>query len=145
LAALILRLAQIRDQLGEALSVSKLRDDLRKIIDDRRRVSEALTGIVRKTQERLFAPTIKPAAAVALAPGGKAAVKHAVDWNVFDKGEIKVRVEAPAGLTGPGELTVKDDVNDFEYELTAGDKPGDYTVRLVPSVGEPVVVRVTVR
>ena len=40
---------------------------------------------------------------------------------------------------------VKADRNDFQYDLTAGDKPGDYVVRVIPSVGEPVEVRVSVK
>jgi hypothetical protein len=147
LAQLIAALQAIRNRLGESISVNKLRDDLRKIIENQKQVSRALDGLRKSQIESLFSPKIKPAEPVALARGGKATVRHAIDWNVFDKGEIKVRIEPPAGsgITGPGEVTVKDDRNDFQYELTAGDKPGEFAVRLIPSVGEPVEVRVTVK
>jgi hypothetical protein len=147
LAQLIAALQAIRNRLGESLSVNKLRDDLRKIIDNQKSVAQALDGIRKRQIESLFSPKIKPGAPIALARGEKKAVRHAIEWNVFDKGQILVRVEpqAGSGITGPGEVTVKDDRNDFQYELTAGDKPGDYTVRLIPSVGEPVEYKVTVK
>lgn len=147
LAQLIAALQAIRNRLGESISVNKLREDLRKIIENQKQVTRSLDGLRKSQIESLFSPKIKPAEPVALARGEKKAIRHAIDWNVFDKGEIKVRVEPPAdsGITGPGEVTVKDDRNDFQYELTAGDRPGDYTVRVIPSVGEAVEVKVTVK
>jgi hypothetical protein len=147
LATLILALESIRARMGESLSVAKLRDDLRKIIEQQKVVSTALEGIKKVVIDRLFAPQILPAPPVVLARGEKKSVKHAINWNVYDKGELKVRIEPPSGsnITAPGELTVKDDRNDFEYELTAGDKPGDYVVKVIPSAGEPVEVKVTVK
>jgi hypothetical protein len=147
IAQLIAALQAIRNRLGESISVNKLRDDLRKIIENQKQVSRALEGLRESQIKSLFSPKIRPVEPVALARGEKKAVRHAIDWNVFDKGEITVRVEpAPgSGITGPGEVTVKDDRNDFEYELTAGDKSGEYTVRLIPSVGDAVEVKVTVK
>ncbi|OWK44311.1 hypothetical protein [Fimbriiglobus ruber] len=147
LTALISELTRIRAGLGEALSESKLRDELRKIIDNQTLVTRALKRIYDGIQISLFAPTIKPVPPVMLAQGEKKTVKHVIDWNVFDKGEIKVRVEPQAGseIQGPGELTVKDDKNDFEYEITAGKKAGEFTVKLTPTVGEPVIVKIVVK
>jgi hypothetical protein len=147
LALLISALQAIRNRLGESISVNKLRDDLRKIIENQRLVSAALDGIKRRVIESLFAPEIRPVAAIALARGEKKTVRHAVNWNVYDKDDLAVRVEPQpgSGITGPGEITVSADLNEFEYELTAGDKPGDYTVRVIPAVGNPVEVKVTVK
>jgi hypothetical protein len=147
LAQLIFKLQEIRNQLGETISVSKLRDDLRKIIEQQKLVSAALKRLHEKLVVELFAPKIRPVAPVVLNRGEKRIVRHAIDWNVFEGDEIKVRVEPQSGsnITGPGEVTAKADRNDFQYELTAGDKPGEYTVKLIPSVGEPIEVKVTVK
>ena len=144
---LIANLEVIRARLGEAISVNRLRDDLRKIIEQQKQVSEALARSKKDSIEKLFAPEIKPVAPVTLTRGEKKTLKHAVDWKVFDKGEITVRIEVPAGsgLKAPAEVLVKDDRNDFDYELTAGDVPGEYSVRLVPTVGRTVTVKVTVK
>ena len=147
LAQLIAALQTIRNRLGESINVNKLRDDLRKIIENQKQVSRSLDGLRKLQIESLFSPKIKPTEPVVLARGEKKTIRHDIDWNVFDKGEIVVRVEpqAGSGITGPGEVTVKDDRNDFQYDLAAGDKPGEYTVRLIPSVGEPIEVRVAVK
>ncbi len=147
LALLISALQAVRNRLGEAISVSKLRDDLRKIIEQQKLVSSALKRLHEKLVVELFAPKIRPAAPIVLNRGEKRTIRHAIEWNVFEGDEIKVRIEPQSGsnITGPGEVAVKADKNEFRYELTAGDKPGEYTVKLIPSVGEPVEVKVTVK
>ncbi|MGL6095974.1 MAG: hypothetical protein ACRC7O_09285 [Fimbriiglobus sp.] len=146
-AALIARMQAVRDSLGEALSITKLREDLRQILVKQQQVSAALNKLKVALIGRLFAPKINPIGPVTLAKGEKKTVKHAIDWNVFEDGQIKVRIETPdsGAVTAPADVTVTDDKNDFEYPLTAGDKPGEYTIRLVPSVGDPVTVKVTVK
>jgi len=147
LAALITRLEQIRRDLGDALTEKLLQDRLRQIIASQRQVSAALESLRRDNRTRLFAPELVPAGPVAVAPGGTVTVAQKIDWKLFDKGELRVRFDAPPGneVTVPAEVVVKDDVEAFEYRLTAGAKRGEYVVRLVPSVGPPVEVRVTVK
>ena len=147
LQALILKLQMIREQSGKDLSLNKLRDDLRKILENQDQVSKALDRIKRGVQAALFSPKIQPTAPVLLAAGEKRTIKHAVDWNIYDKGELKVKVVVPegSGLTAPGEITVADDKNEFGFDLTAGTKPGEYAVKVVPEVGEAVEVKVTVK
>lgn len=145
LVQLITELRKIRDRLGEALSISKLRDDLRKLIEAREAVSLALDAFKKRQIAALLAPRIEPVGTVILAKGGKAKVKHATNWNLFVD-DLKVTIQPPAngGVTGPGDVIVKPDT-DVEYELTAGDKPGDYVIKVIPALGEPVEVKVTVR
>ena len=59
----------------------------------------------------------------------------------------KVKFEVPPGgaVKAPAEVTVADDKNDVEYELTAGNQSGEYTIKLIPSVGNPIEVRVKVK
>lgn len=145
--ALIARLESVRSSLGDAISINKLREDLRAILDRQRQLSQGLKRIQAQIIENLFAPKILPVPAITMAKQEKKTVTHVVDWNVFEDGEFKVKLEAPeaSGLKLPAEVVVTDDKDEFDYELTAGDKPGEYTIRLVPSVGEPVMVKVTVK
>ena len=71
LAQLIAALQAIRNRLGESISVNKLRDDLRKIIENQKQVTRSLDGLRKSQIESLFSPKIKPAEPVALARGEK--------------------------------------------------------------------------
>jgi hypothetical protein len=144
-AELLAALGQVRADLGEAVNLNKLRDNLRQIIERQLVVNKALKDLSKDLTDRLFAPSIKPVPVVEVERGQKKLVKHAIDWNVFEGGELKVKVEAPAGVTAPAELVVKDDRTEFEYEVTAGDAAGEFTLRLVPAVGKAVEVKVVVK
>jgi hypothetical protein len=144
---LITRLERIRRELGDSLSEGKLRDDLRKIIENQTVVSKAFEGIMKRSRELLFAPEIRSLPNVELAVGETKKLVQEIDWKLFDKGELRIRVEYPAGgeLTGPTEIIAKDERNDFEYSIKAGTKPGSYKLKLTPNVGNSVVLSVTVK
>ena len=147
LDALIRRLEQVRRELGDTLSEGKLREDLRKIIENQVVVSKAIEGISRKGRERLFAPEVRPVPAIVLAAGESRKITHEVDWKLFDKGELKLRLEVTPGseVVVPAEVIAKDDRNDFDYTVTAGKKPGVYALKLVPSVGPALEIALTVK
>ncbi len=147
LDALIRRLEQVRRELGDTLSEGKLREDLRKIIENQVVVSKAIEGISRKGRERLFAPEVRPVPSIVLAAGESRKITHEVDWKLFDKGELKLRLEVTAGseVVVPAEVIAKDDRNDFDYTVTAGKKPGVYALKIVPSVGPALEIALTVK
>jgi hypothetical protein len=146
LAALALKLAGVRAALGEALSEKKLRDELQRLIARQLELSSALAGLKERMVKALFAPKLAAVPPVEATRGKPVTVRHAIDWNVYDQGELAVRFEYPAGgVSGPATVAVKDDRTELEYVLTAGDAAGEYTVRVVPAVGEPVEVKVTVK
>ena len=147
LDTLIRRLEQVRRELGDTLSEGKLREDLRKIIENQVVVSKAIEGISRKGRERLFAPEVRPVPPIVLAPGESRKITHEVDWKLFDKGELKLRLEVTAGseVVVPAEVIAKDDRNDFDYTVTAGKKPGVYALKIVPSVGPALEIALTVK
>ena len=147
LDTLIRRLEQVRRELGDTLSEGKLREDLRKIIENQVVVSKAIEGISRKGRERLFAPEVRPVPPIVLAPGESRKITHEVDWKLFDKGELKLRLEVTAGseVVVPVEVIAKDDRNDFDYTVTAGKKPGVYALKIVPSVGPALEIALTVK
>ncbi len=147
LAALSLKLAAVRAALGESLSEKKLTEELRRLINQQVEVSAALAGLKDRLTRAKFAPKIVSLPPVQVAHGRSAVVKHVIDWLAFPDGELAVRFEYPPGnaVGGPMSVTVKDDRNELEYLLTAGDVAGEYVVRLVPAVGEPVEVKVIVK
>ena len=146
-AALLARLEAIRRGLGETLSVAKLRDDLKRIIDNQGGVTATLKRLQDDSRARLFAPELLPVPPQTLKVGARLTVGARVDWKLYDQGELTLRLEAPPGgeLAVPGELKIKDDADKFEFEVRAGNKPGKYAVKVVPSAGRAIVIEVTVQ
>ncbi len=143
---LIADLQAVRDRLGEALSLDKLRNQLRSILDTQTLVSAELAELKRRLEKEIFEPSVRPVGPLVLAKGEKKAVKHVMDWKLYDKDDLVVRFAASAdALTVPAEVKLSSDKNELEYEVTAGQKAGEYTLTVTPAVGKPVVVRVTVR
>ena len=147
LEVLIEKLKEVRSKSGDVVNINKLRDDLRKIIEDQLFVAEALNRAKKVYVDELFNPAIVPLPPVTLAKGEAKKITQGIDWKVYVDGAIKVKVEAPAGsgLEVPGVIDVLDDRDDFDYTITAGQTAGDFDVTLTPTVGRPVTVRVTVK
>ena len=147
LAALLARMELIRRGLGDSLSEAKLRDDLKRIIDRQREVTLALEGLRKQNTESLFAPELAQVPPVTLKPGGKATVKVAVNWNLFDKDALGVHFNGPPGgeVAVPADLKLDAVEAELSFELTAKGKPGSYTVEVVPAVGKPLTIAVTVK
>ena len=90
-------------------------------------------------------PVIATIPTVELVMGEKKLVKHPLNWLAFDGNVYKVKIEGPAALKFPAEIAVADEKNEVEYELTAGNQSGEYTIKLIPSVGNPVEVKVKIK
>lgn len=147
LAEVLRQLTAIRDKLGEVLSINKLRDQAQLVLNNQRQVRSVLKRIVADATERLNLPVIQPIPVVEVTRGRKKLVKQPLDWGTFSGDVYKVRFEATpdGGLRVPGEQQVADDKNEIEYEITAGDKAGEFPVKVIPSVGQPVTVVVRVK
>lgn len=147
LQSLISQVQALRDKLGEAISLSKIRGELERLVNNEIERGRVLERFKAEALERLRRPVIATIPTVELARGEKKAVKNPLNWLAFDGSSYKVRFEGPAGgeVKVPTEVTVPDDKDAVEYEVTAGNKPGEYTIKLVPSVGTPVEVKVKVK
>ena len=147
LAALLARMELIRRGLGDSLSEAKLRDDLKRIIDRQREVTLALEGLRKQNTESLFAPELAQVPPVMLKSDGKVTVKVPINWNLFDKDALGVHFNGPPGgeVAVPADLKLSSIETELSFELTAKGKPGSYTVQVVPAVGKPLAVSVTVK
>ena len=144
---LLAKLKKIRQESGDVVNINKLREDLRKIIEDQLAVAAALKRSQQVLIGELFNPALLPVPPVTLALGEKKTITQGIDWKVYVDGSIKVKIELPkdSGLQAPSVIDVLDDRDDFEYAITAGQKTGDFDVKLIPTVGQPVIVKVTVK
>lgn len=143
---LVARMQDLREKFGESLNISKLRDQIQAILKRQQDVKTMLDDLAKNIRERLFQPDVRPAGPVALAKGETRKVKHSVDWKLYDKDDLVIRLEASdPSLTVPPMVKVPADDLEFEYPITAGQKSGEFTVTVSPAVGKLVTVRVTVK
>ncbi len=153
LAVLEAEVKTIRLALGELQTKERLRAMLASVIEQRRR----LQGEMKEWRDRVERdltkkePEILPIGPVFLTKGETKRVRQGLNWRLFDKDDLTVRVTVndAEGVTVPPMLRLNfEDVslsNAFEYELRAGTKVGDFVVTLTPEVGDPVQVRVQVK
>jgi hypothetical protein len=147
LQVLILKLNQIRERLGQSLTENQLRDSIRLITERQNELARVYDGIRKRVINELFAPKLQPIAAITLNKKEERRITQQIEWGVFDKDELKIRIEAPAGsgLRVPGDVTVKTDKDDYQFEIQAGDMAGTFDVKITPALGTPVIVKVTVK
>lgn len=145
LQSLVNMIQTLREKLGESVNLSKIRAELEKIKNRLEANDKVFADLLRGSLERLRMPVISTIPVVELAQGEKKLIKNPLNWLAFDGNEYKVTIEGPPALKFPKVVTVPDDKNDVEYELTAGNQSGEYTIKLVPSVGNPIEVKVKVK
>ncbi len=148
----------IRAELGELQSKEKLKAQLQKVIDEQERIGKefALLKELWEVDQFKKDPKIGTVGPVFLTKGEVKKVRHTINWRQYEKDELVLKFVAvdkdkkpvPAEALGfPAELKLDFEKNQtaFEYEVKAGAKDGEYTLTLVPAVGEPVIVIVTVK
>ena len=146
LTDLLARLELIRRGLGDSLSEAKLRDDIKAILNAQDGIAKIFDRLRKTNTESLFAPAIAKPTPVTMAANASVKVTIAVEYNLYDKDELVIRLDGPPG----GELTLPKEVkvaagDELTFELKAGAKLGSYTVEVVPAVGNPVTLAVTVK
>jgi hypothetical protein len=93
-------------------------------------------------------PTVGDIPTVTIPKGGYARVEHTISWHQYPNDELEVRLTASdATILVPARIDVDFEKHQFRfsYEITAGDKVGEYTVLLTPAAGRPVTVKVIVK
>jgi len=147
LAEVIRAVSDIREKLGEAISLSNIRSALDKLRKNQLAVGASLSSFRREILDRLYLPEIAAIPLVELAQGEKKKLSHAINWKAYTGGALVVKCEGPKSgeLTFPKEIPLPEDKDSVDYELAAGTKPGEYTIRLIPSAGTPVEVKIRVK
>jgi hypothetical protein len=152
-------LRAIRAELGELQTKERLKAQLQKVIDDQERIGKDLAELERIFVGEQFKkdPKIGTIGPVFLTKGEAKKLKHTINWRQFAEDDLPVKFSAtdnkdkkPAAADAlvfapEMKLNFEKHQTDFEYEIKAGAKEGEYTLVIVPSVGEPVMVLVTVK
>lgn len=142
---------KIRRLLGEAQNKDKLRKDLLALIESQERIRLEVINWERELNKILTSeePAISPMGLVFLAKGESKKITHKLAWRQYKKDDlnVKITVSDPAGVTVPAELKLNFENHQFEftYEIRGGTKDGEFTVTVMPEVGNKVEYKVTVK
>lgn len=158
LGELLEEIKKVRSLLGEVQSKDRLRNMIQSIKDKQLLISKAIRDYKLKLDEDKLkkTPKLGTVGPLFLAKGETKKVRQTIAWRQYDESDtLKVKVVASdPSVVVPAELTLDFEKNniDFEYEVRAGSKEGEFTVTLTPVVGpnvpgtvEPVVVPITVK
>jgi len=149
----------IREELGEISTKEKLKAQLQKVIDNQELLSKELAELDRNLTQEQFKkdPKIGTIGPVFLTKGEAKKLKHTINWRQYAEDDLLVKVTvvdnkdkkpvAADALGFPPEIKLNFEKNqiDFEYDLKAGAKDGEYTLTLKPAVGDEVTVLITVK
>lgn len=93
-------------------------------------------------------PRLGEVGSLTLAKGQTVTLRHTIEWRQYEQDELRVSVFASHPSVRVPE-TLKLDFEkhtlQFEYQVTAGEQVGVFTLQLVPERGEAVFVTITVR
>lgn len=146
LAVLISAIEQFRASRGEAISLSKLRTDLAALRDRQIEIGKILKAIKEFEVGKLYFPELDAMPPIELKTGESKKILHGVNWKTFSS-SLSVKFEGPGDdkVKVPDIVKVAEERNDFDYTLTAGQTPGEYKVKLIPTAGTPVTITVRVK
>ncbi len=143
--------AFIRALIGEASTKEKLQIMLRSLLDRQKRIGQAIKTANADWVIGQFGvtPLIRGVGQQFLAKGEVKKIKQGINWRQFDGDTVTVKLVSsdPANVIVPAEIKLDFEKNqlEFEYEIRAGTKEGDYTITLTPQVGDAVKVSVQVK
>ncbi len=150
LSKLYLELAAIRQSLGEAQSKERLRNLIRSIKENQERISLSIRDWSRRVGLELTAdtPQLGTAGPFFLTKGETKKIRQTIKWRQYKEDTVKVKlVASDPSIIVPAEITLDFEKNDldFEYEVRAGTKEGDFVITLTPASGDKVVVSLSVK
>ncbi len=147
LSRLIAEVVALREKLGEAVTLNNLRAELTKVHERQVAIGRMLKSIKESLLRELYLPKIVAIPTIELMKGETKVIKQGINWRVYTGGALTVNMTGPgeALLKVPAMVKVSDEREDFDYQLTAGQTPGDYKITLTPSAGSPIEVNVTIK
>jgi hypothetical protein len=151
LSRLEIAVAKYRRMIGESQDRERLTNQLRKIRENQDRIRREIREAYIRYEEEQTAttPKIAPVGQMLLAKGESKKVRQGIEWRNYRSDDITIKLTSsdPAAVIVPAELKLDFERNslEFEYELRAGSKEGNYTVTLTPNEGKPVVIQVQVK
>jgi len=140
LGNLRLALTKLRSISKSIVEIGLLRKELQDLIDQQRFIAGGLKKVFDDATEEVRRPAITANRPIEVQVGKTVTVKHGIDFKLYDQGQLLITIVPPAGsdLILPKDVVAKDDAREFAYDVTAGMKPGNYTLQIKPFVGKTV-------
>jgi hypothetical protein len=142
---------RFRQDVGEAIRPNSLKLQLKSILERQDAIARAIRE-ARAEAERIQRdpnPKLDTIGQVLLSKGEAKKLRHGIQWRQFKEDTLTIKVVSsdPVAVIVPAELKLDFERNsiDFEYEVRAGAKDGNYNVTLTPSAGDPIVVQIQVK
>jgi hypothetical protein len=147
---LIDKLKQIQQSLGQVVGLNEAAAKLKRIIEGQEgEVRKEIEGINSRLIDELLNIRVALASeTITLAPGAtqKVTVKLKMPETILSDPFLRFEIPANSGLkVNPPEIRLKDDAKDASFDVTAGGAPGNYSLRIVPSQGKPIDLKVVVK
>jgi hypothetical protein len=151
LTKLVEEVTDLRAMIGEAQSQERLKKQIQTIKEQQERIDRLLLDA--KIQDDLDkvkdTPKLGEAGQLFLAKGETKKIKQTINWRQYKEDNLTIKVTSsdPAAVIVPAELKLDFEKNqlEFEYDVRAGNKEGEFKVTLTPAAGDPVVVSVQVK
>lgn len=147
LSKLIADLESLRQKLGEAVTLNKLRNELVQMLDRQKAIGRLLKMLKQELVLKLYLPELATLPVIELGKGETKSVRHPLNWKAYTGGSLTVTIAGPGDdkLKVPASVKVADDRDDFDWTVTAGQTPGEYKLTLSPSAGSSITVLVRVK
>jgi hypothetical protein len=145
---LLTTLREIRSGIGQGLDLKKVITQVEAIIKEETGIAEALKVIDKSKKNELQQVTVRPPnAPISIVAGQRSTVRVSVDIGDLYNGTFTLKVEPSPGseLKVPSEIKLKETDREFTLEIGAGQKTGNFWVRVTPDIGPAKDVRVIVR
>jgi hypothetical protein len=145
---LLTTLREIRSGIGQGLDLKKVITQVEAIIKEETGIAEALKVIDKSRKNELQQVTVRPPnAPISIVAGQRSTVRVSVEIGDLYNGTFTLKAEASPGseLKVPSEIKLKETDREFALEIGAGQKTGNFWVRVTPDIGPAKDVRVIVR
>src|SRR5262249_26500470 len=143
-AAVIERLGRVLEAMGKIASVRELLAAITQIRDKAREAAQLLERMrdARGKEDLDFvtAPPKLSAGPVTVARGQKVTVTVQFDKPATTSLKLSVTAPPDSSLKVPAQVSVPLRAKQATFELTAGDKTGEFTLQVAPNRGQPIEV-----
>ena len=142
------RLKQIRASMGETFDLNKTINNLKRIIEGEIVFQRDIEELNQEMINRLLTIQMNVPETITVAAGQtqKVDVKLRMPETLLSDPFLRFELPASGGFkVVPAELKLKDDATEASFEIIAGTASGTYPLRIVPTQGKPVDIKVVVK
>jgi peptidoglycan hydrolase-like protein with peptidoglycan-binding domain len=149
ISALLEKLRRILEKVEDTVQLDKLIDSIKELKKQQENIGASMKEIAVRILSRELAPVLTVPPTLALAPGEKKTLTIDLNWTIEDLGvpySISVQPAVESDLkVSTTRIEVKGAPLKLNVEVTGGTKKGDFTLRIIPNVGNAVETKVSVK